>query len=945
MLLKKYYDNLNKKFNKVSFNGFEFNSKKIKKNYIFFAISGNKYNGNDFIKEAINKGASIIFSNKYKTQLQNKILYIKVSDTRLALANFSSRFFSKKPKNLIAVTGTNGKSSIANFYYQILRFNKKRVGSIGTLGVKFNTKYSKLINTTADTITLNKILHNFKEKKIENIILEASSHGLDQKRLHGIIFNSSIFTNLSRDHLDYHKNYNNYLNSKLILFNQLTKKNGNMIYDNDINISNILRSISKKNLLKPITIGFNTSTLKIVSIKILNNNQYVSFLYKNKIYDFKTALIGKIQIKNLLMSVVAAINSNLKISDIVKSLKFIKPVSGRLELVGKTKNNSIIILDYAHTPEALKICLQSVREQFPLRKISIVFGCGGDRDKKKRPIMGNITNKFCDQIYLTDDNPRNENPNRIRNSIKKSINKNKLNEIPSRSLAIRKAILNCTSNEVLVIAGRGHEVIQEYKENKEFSDKKHILENIKIKNKLLSKDWKINVLNEIIKNNKLKKIKKFKLSTNSKNKNQNAIFFGIKGKFFNGNNYADEAIKNGANLAIVDKSSKFNSKKIRVANTLNLLNNFSKKIRISSDATFIAITGSSGKTSLKELLGQCLNTKYITTYSKRSYNNKYGVPISLLETEKNTKFGVFEIGMDKKGEIDTLSKIVKPNIGIITNISYAHAKNFKSLFDIAKAKAEIINNITRNGTIILNKDDQFFKYFYTIAKKNNLNVLSFGKSNTSDIKFVRLKKIRSFSNIIVKVLTNTYEFKIKNNLVPYLNNILASLTVLKSLNIIDEVNRNFFINYKIPNGRGNINKIQIGKKKINLIDETYNSNPLSLKFSINKFDNLKVNKSKKYLLLGDMLELGKFSKKLHAEISNDINKAKFNKIFVYGKEILETFNKIRTQKKGRILNRTNDIYNLLKNDLNNGDYLMIKGSNSTGLNKLISKIKRGKNAF
>ena len=140
-------------------------------------------------------------------------------------------------------------------------------------------------------------------------------------------------------------------------------------------------------------------------------------------------------------------------------------------------------------------------------------------------------------------------------------------------------------------------------------------------------------------------------------------------------------------------------------------------------------------------------------------------------------------------------------------------------------------------------------------------------------------------------------------------------------------------------------KSRLEKKKINLIDETYNSNPLSLKFSINKFDNLKVNKSKKYLLLGDMLELGKFSKKLHAEISNDINKAKFNKIFVYGKEILETFNKIRTQKKGRILNRTNDIYNLLKNDLNNGDYLMIKGSNSTGLNKLISKIKRGKNAF
>ena len=166
------------------------------------------------------------------------------------------------------MTGTNGKSSIANFYYQILKLNKKKVASIGTLGVKSCTVNHKLDNTTVDSITINRLLSNLKRKKIENIILEASSHGLHQKRLHGIKFNTSIFTNLSRDHLDYHKNYKNYLNSKLILFNELTEKNGNLVYDDDIRLSHIFKKIAKRKKLNLFSIGKNNSDLKIISIKM-----------------------------------------------------------------------------------------------------------------------------------------------------------------------------------------------------------------------------------------------------------------------------------------------------------------------------------------------------------------------------------------------------------------------------------------------------------------------------------------------------------------------------------------------------------------------------------------------------------------------------------------------------------------------------------------------------
>ena len=165
------------------------------------------------------------------------------------------------------------------------------------------------------------------------------------------------------------------------------------------------------------------------------------------------------------------------------------------------------------------------------------------------------------------------------------------------------------------------------------------------------------------------------------------------------------------------------------------------------------------------------------------------------------------------------------------------------------------------------------------------------------------------------------------------------MAVLESLQIINKLDINFFYKYKIPSGRGNIKKIHIGSKKINILDESYNSNPLSLKFSINKFDDLNINHNKKYLLLGDMLELGKFSKKLHLEAAKDINKAKFKKVYVYGKDIVHTFNKIRTQKKGKVLKSNDDIFNFIKNDLKKEDYLMIKGSNSTGLNKIVRQLR------
>ena len=943
MYLKHYISNLKKEYQNVFFSGIESDSSKIKKNFIFFAIKGNNFDGNKFIKDAIKNGSKIIISEIVKEEIKNNILYLRNKNPRKLLAEFAAKINYKRPNNLVAVTGTNGKSSIANFYYQILKLNKKNVASIGTLGISGINYKKNISNTTFDPIHLNKILRVLKEKKINNVILEASSHGLKQHRLDGIKFNLGIFTNLSRDHLDYHKTFKNYFDSKLILFRKLMKKKSSVIFDEDLNITKKIKSISKNKNLKTLSIGSKTSNLKIIEHKFVNMEQQIKFLYNDRIYSFSTSLIGKVQIKNLLMSVLAAYKSNINMNNILNSIKKIKPVHGRLEKIGNLKNNSIVILDYAHTPDALEVCLKNLRDQFSLKKINIVFGCGGERDVPKRKIMGRIANTYCKKVYLTDDNPRRENPKKIRNQIKEQISRKKLVEISSRALAIKSAIQNIQSDEIVVVAGKGHETYQEYKKKKYFSDKNCIFKSIKEKNKNLNKNWKVNILNEKLKNKLSNKIIINKACINSREIKKNNIFFGVRGKKIDGNKYANQAIKNGASISIIDKNyGKKIKSKIKVKNTLRFFTECAAKARNSSNIIAIGITGSAGKTSLKELLGQSLSKIYNTTYSKKSFNNKYGVPISLFNIEKKDKFGVFEIGMDKKGEIDHLSKIVKPNIGVITNISYAHSKNFNNLFGIAKAKSEIIDNIIKNGSIVLNADDKFYNYFRLKAKKRNLKIISFSRKNKSNIKLEKIKNFKNICALKIDINGKSKNFIIKRNLEFYIENILAGLAVIGNYLNLYDLSEKFFYNYNLPEGRGDYKNIKINKKKIHFIDESYNSNPLSLKFALKNFSKLRTGTKRKIVLLGDMLELGKFSNKLHVEAAKIVNNTSINSVYVYGKKVIDTFNKIRTQKRGKILYSIKDVSNFLNDEIKDGDYLMIKGSNSTGLNNISKKLKSGK---
>ena len=468
MQLKDYIPNINKKFGNIFFSGIAFESQKVKKNDIFFAIKGTNRDGNYFIPSAIKKGSKIIVTEKKIQKPQKKILYLYSKNIRKLLAEVSFKIYKKRPKNLIAVTGTNGKSSVVNFFYQILKLNKKKVASIGTLGVKSSSINSNLSNTTIDPLQLGQILEKLYNYKINNVIMEASSHGLQQHRLDGLKFDIGIFTNLSQDHLDYHKNLNNYLKAKLYLFEKLIKKKGNIITDEKIPQFNKIKKISKKRNLKLASLN-KDENFKILSHIFKGELQILKIKYKNSVRFINLNLIGKIQIKNILMAIIAAQKSNIEFEKILKILPKIKPIEGRLERIGKIKNKSKVILDYAHTPDALKTSLVNLREQFSDKKIILLFGCGGNRDQSKRSKMGKIADIYSDEIYLTDDNPRFENPSEIRADIKKGINKKKkFFEIPDRAKAISKSVQNLKTGEILLVAGKGHEKTQDIRGQKVF---------------------------------------------------------------------------------------------------------------------------------------------------------------------------------------------------------------------------------------------------------------------------------------------------------------------------------------------------------------------------------------------------------------------------------------------------------------------------------------------
>jgi len=441
--------------------GLTADSRTVKPGYLFAALQGAQSDGRDFIKDALSRGAAAILAptGTGLPAAAKEIPMINVDNPRRSLALFASRYFGRQPRIAAAVTGTNGKTSVAWFTHNIWKRLDHPSAAIGTLGV--TTEATDIFNgeglTTADPITLHQQLQSLADERIDHVVLEASSHGLEQSRLDGVNLAAGAFTNLSCDHLDYHGTMDEYRSAKLNLFNHLLPKNATAVLNSDSSDYSVFSSISKARGLKVICYGQNANEIRIDKIKALPSSQQLSTTILGRQYDFELNMTGFFQAQNVLCALGLTIACGDDPEKVIDFLPELRSPPGRLELIGITPKGAAVYIDYAHTPDALMSLLLALRPHTS-GKLSVVFGCGGDRDKSKRPQMGAIANNLADRIYITDDNPRSELPGAIRDAILAKCPNAK--EIGNRAEAIQCAIIDLLPDDVLVIAGKGHETSQ-----------------------------------------------------------------------------------------------------------------------------------------------------------------------------------------------------------------------------------------------------------------------------------------------------------------------------------------------------------------------------------------------------------------------------------------------------------------------------------------------------
>lgn len=437
--------------------GIASDSRKAAAGFVFFAIPGTKVDGAKYANDAATRGATVVVGEGARpAELLERLHYYRVQDVRRELALAAAKVFPRQPRTMVAVTGTNGKTSVASFVRQIWAALGEKAASVGTVGLVTPNGETAGSLTTPDPIALHELLDRLAREGVTHMAMEASSHGLDQKRLDGVRLAAGAFTNLTRDHLDYHKTFDDYRAAKMRLFDTLLPAGAAAVVDADEDGAERVAEIAKRRGLRYFSVGRAGKDLQLTKMTIDGFAQRLEVAAGGKKYSVRLPLVGAFQVSNALVAAGLVIATGSDPARTLAALDDLKGASGRLEFVGE-KNGAPIFIDYAHTPDALENALTALRP-YVKNKLAVVFGAGGDRDSGKRPLMGAAAAKYADQIYVTDDNPRSEEPSEIRRAILREARD--ATEIGDRTEAVREAVRNLKTGDVLLVAGKGHETGQ-----------------------------------------------------------------------------------------------------------------------------------------------------------------------------------------------------------------------------------------------------------------------------------------------------------------------------------------------------------------------------------------------------------------------------------------------------------------------------------------------------
>ncbi|MFP5111182.1 UDP-N-acetylmuramoyl-L-alanyl-D-glutamate--2,6-diaminopimelate ligase [Bacillaceae bacterium C204] len=438
----------------------ENDNRKVQKGSLFICIKGYTVDGHDFAESAVNSGAAAVLAER---PLTLDVPVILVKDTTRAMAVISDAFYEQPTKDLhlIGITGTNGKTTTSHLLEKIFADAGQKTGLIGTMYTKIADKTIETKNTTPESLTLQKTFKQMVEAGVDIAVMEVSSHALDLGRVHGCDYDVAVFTNLSQDHLDYHKTMDEYKRAKSLLFAQLGntfnhQKPKFAVLNADDPASDMY---SRSTAAHVITYGIdNKADIQAKNIQMTSSGTRFDLIVQTEKYPIEMQLIGKFSVYNVLASIAASVVSGIAIEDVIKSIEGVTGVSGRFELVNSGQDFTVIV-DYAHTPDSLENVLKTIRN-FAKKKVFVIVGCGGDRDRTKRPLMAQIACQWATDPIFTSDNPRSEDPLAILKEMEAGLQGATYRIIPDRKEAIQTAIGEASEGDVILIAGKGHETYQ-----------------------------------------------------------------------------------------------------------------------------------------------------------------------------------------------------------------------------------------------------------------------------------------------------------------------------------------------------------------------------------------------------------------------------------------------------------------------------------------------------
>jgi UDP-N-acetylmuramoyl-L-alanyl-D-glutamate--2,6-diaminopimelate ligase len=456
------------------FSGLASDSRKVKPGYLFAALAGTRTDGARFLQDAAARGAAAVLG---RPELAGEAAALGVSffadeNPRAGLAQLAAAFYGAQPEIVAAVTGTKGKSSVVAFLREIWTALGFRAASLGTVGVVGPSGDRPLSHTTPDPVEIHALLAELEKDGVDHLAVEASSHGLDQHRLDGVRIRAGGFTNITRDHMDYHASFADYLAAKLRLFTAVVDEDGIAVINADADHAGAFTEAARARRLRLITVGRAGETIRLAALEERGESQAMTIRHAGRTYNVLLPLAGSFQASNALVAAGLAIgllDDQADAGRVFGALAHLKGAPGRMEKVAFSAAGAPVYVDYAHTPDSLEKVLEALRPHTE-GKLVAVFGCGGDRDKGKRPLMGAVAAKLADQVVVTDDNPRSEDPAAIRAAILAAAPGAR--EIGDRAEAIRAAIAILVAGDVLVIAGKGHETGQYIQDEiHPFSDK------------------------------------------------------------------------------------------------------------------------------------------------------------------------------------------------------------------------------------------------------------------------------------------------------------------------------------------------------------------------------------------------------------------------------------------------------------------------------------------